>query len=181
MVGAYGMTAKISPAGDPVGGVFAPVGHPDKFSDVALDGQYQFIGDEHILSAQGTYIREKQDLDGTIQLGEAQNTNNNLKTARLGGSYYYQRTYGGALGYFRTGGSTDALLYAPAAVSGFAYSSPRSNGWIGEIAYVPWQNVKFLAQYVSYQKFNGASKDYDGNGRNANYNNTLYLLGWFAF
>jgi hypothetical protein len=181
-VGTYGMVAKISPAGDPGGGVFVPVGPPtDKFSDVALDGQYQFIGDEHILSAQTTYIKEKQTLDGTFALNEAENTNNNLKTFRLGGSYYYQRTYGGALGYFSTSGSSDALLYAPAAVTGFANSSPNSSGWIGEIAYVPWQNVKLLAQFVNYQKFNGASKNYDGNGRNANYNNTLYVLGWFAF
>ena len=180
-VGAYGMTAKISPAGDPATNP-VPVGPPaDKFSDVALDGQYQYIGDEHIFSAQTTYIKEKQTLDGTFQLGESENTSNDLKTFRLGGSYYYQRTYGGSLGYFSTSGSADAIVYAPAAVTGFANSSPNSSGWIGELDYVPWQNVKLLAQYVSYQKFNGASKDYDGSGRNANYNNTLYVLGWFAF
>jgi hypothetical protein len=173
--GAYGIQTKISPADQQVGSF------TDQFRDVALDSQYQYIGDEHILSAQTTYIQEKQKLGGTFALGEAENENNHLNTFRAGGSYYYQRTYGGALGYFSTKGSSDALLYAPGMVTGFANSSPNSSGWIGEIAYVPWQNVKFTAQYVAYQKFNGASKDYDGNGRNANYNNTLYLLGWFAF
>jgi hypothetical protein len=52
---------------------------------------------------------------------------------------------------------------------------------VGEISYVPWQNVKILLQYVNYQKFNGDSTNYDGNGRNAKDNNTLYLLGWFTF
>jgi hypothetical protein len=179
--GTYGMMAKISPAGAPPGAAVAVAPPTDRFRDVALDGQYQFIGDEHILSAQTTYIWEKQTLDGTFALGEAENTNNHLNTFRAGGSYYYQRTYGGALGYFSTSGSSDAVLYAPASVTGFANSSPNSSGWIGEIAYVPWQNVKFLAQYVDYRTFNGASKNYDGNGRNAGYNNTLYLLGWFAF
>jgi hypothetical protein len=174
-VGAYGIQTKISPSGQPVGSF------TDQFRDVALDSQYQYIGDEHILSAQTTYIKEKQTLGGTFALTEADNENNDLKTFRAGGSYYYQRTYGGALGYFSTSGSTDALLWKPGALAGFANGSPNSSGWIGEIAYVPWQNVKFTAQYVAYQKFNGASKDYDGNGRNANYNNTLYLLGWFAF
>jgi hypothetical protein len=36
-------------------------------------------------------------------------------------------------------------------------------------------------QYTGYHKFNGTGTDYDGTGRNAKDNNTLYLLGWFAF
>ena len=175
-VGAYGMSVKISPDGQPVG---PPV---NKFDDTALDGQYQFIGDEHIFSVQTTYIKEKQTLDATFGAGLSENPSNDLKTFRLGGSYYYQRTYGGALGYFSTTGSSDAILYSSTlAVTGFANNSPNSNGWVGELDYVPYQNVKVLLQYVTYGKFNGASSNYDGNGRNASDNNTLYLLGWFAF
>jgi hypothetical protein len=66
-------------------------------------------------------------------------------------------------------------------VFGFANNSPNSNGWIGELAWVPYQNVKLLLQYVMYQKFNGASSNYDGSGRNASDNDTFYLLGWLAF
>jgi hypothetical protein len=32
-----------------------------------------------------------------------------------------------------------------------------------------------------YQKFNGAETNYDGYGRNASDNNTLYLLIWLMF
>jgi hypothetical protein len=178
-VGAYGMTTKITPAAQPVGAT------SDRFSDAALDTQYQFIGDEQIVSVQATYIKEKMTLDGTFALGDSDNTSNNLKTFRLGGSYYYQRTYGGSLGYFSTTGSTDVTFYnaaAPAApVTGFANGSPNSNGWIAELNYLPWQNVKLTLQYTAYQKFNGASSNYDGNGRNASDNNTTYLLGWFNF
>jgi hypothetical protein len=174
-VGTYGLQAKISPANQPV----SPPA--DRFKDTALDAQYQYIGDEHLFSVQSTYIKEQQTLDGTFALGDAENPTGNLKTFRLGGSYYYQRTYGVSLGMFSTQGSTDAIRYAPAATFGFANNSPNSNGWIGEVSYVPWQNVKLLAQYVAYQKFNGASSNYDGNGRNAHDNNTLYLLGWLAF
>lgn len=174
-VGAYGMTAKISPPGQAVG---APV---NKYNDVALDGQYQFIGDEHIFSLQTTYIRESQTLDAMFGGGGSTNPTNDLKTFRLGGSYYYQRTYGGAFGIFSTSGSADALLYSATGLFASANGSPNSNGWVGEVSYVPWQNVKILLQYVDYQKFNGASTNYDGTGRNAKDNNTLYLLGWFAF
>jgi hypothetical protein len=170
-VGAYGMMMKIAPAGQ---AVRPPT---DNFNDVALDSQYQFIGDENIYSVQTTYIKERQTFAATT----AANGNNDLKTFRLGGSYYLRRTYGAALGYFSTTGSSDAVLYAPAAVTGFANSSPNSNGWIAELNYLPWQNVKLALQYTAYQKFNGASSNYDGAGRNASDNNTLYLLAWLNF
>lgn len=173
--GGYGITAKLSGVGQPTG---APV---DRFSDVAVDGQYQFIGDAHIVSAQGTVIRERQKLDESVALGEAAHQHNDLRTRRLAGSYYFRRTYGGALGVFSTSGSSDAMLYQAAPVSGFGANSPNSNGWTGELAYVPWQNVKIVLQYTRYHKFNGARMDYDGTGRNAKDNNTLYLLGWLAF
>jgi hypothetical protein len=176
-LGAYGMTTKITPTGVPVSA------SSDRFRDSAIDSQYQFIGDEHIFSAQVTYIKERQSLDATFALptpGSA-NLTNDLKTIRLGGSYYYRRTYGGALGYFSTTGSEDAVKYAPAAVVGFANNSPNSKGWIAELNYLPWQNVKLALQYVAYQKFNGASSNYDGSGRSASDNNTLYLLLWLNF
>jgi len=172
-VGAYGMTVKISPEGQPIG---PPV---DKYDDTALDAQYQLIGDENIFSLQTTYIKEKRSFGATA----TENSSGDLKTFRLGGSYYYQRTYGGSLGYFSTAGSSDAVVYpSGTAVTGFAANnSPNSNGWVGELDWIPYQNVKVLLQYVTYGKFNGASSNYDGNGRNASDNNTLYLLGWFAF
>jgi hypothetical protein len=175
-VGAYGMSVKILPDGQPVG---APT---DSFRDVALDSQYQFIGDEDIYSAQATYISEHQNLDATLALGGSDNQTNTLKTFRIGGSYYLRRTYGGAVGYFSTTGSSDATLYASGtAVTGFANGSPNSSGWTAELIYLPWQNVKLTLQYTGYQKFNGASTNYDGSGRNASDNDTLYLLGWFNF
>jgi len=184
-VGAYGLSTKITPTGLAVGSI------SDRFNDVALDSQFQFIGDEDIFSIQGTYIKERKTLDGTIAAAAAaavtgpENQKNTLNTFRVGGSYYLRRTYGGALGYFSTTGSSDAGLYQSGtvvgAVIGFANSSPNSNGWIAELNYLPWQNVKLALQYVAYQKFNGASSNYDGLGRDASDNNTLYLLGWFNF
>src|SRR6266571_965383 len=180
-VGAYGISTKITPAGQPVRA------SSDRFRDVALDSQYQFIGDEQIFSAQATYIKEHQSLDATFALGDSDNQSNDLKTLRVGGSYYLRRTYGGALGYFSTTGSADAKRYLPGTdlasgpVIGFANGSPDSKGWIAELNYLPWQNVKLALQYVAYQKFNGAASNYDGLGRDASDNNTLYLLGWFNF
>jgi hypothetical protein len=172
--GTYGVVAKISPEGQPAG---PP---SDRFRDVALDGQYQYLGDEHIFSVQSTYIKEDQTLDASSALSGT-NPTDNLKTFRLAGTYFYQRTYGGSLGYFSTTGSSDATLYAADPVFGFANGSPDSKGWVAEVDYVPWENVKLLAQYTAYSKFNGASSNYDGSGRNASDNNTMYLLAWLAY
>jgi len=41
--------------------------------------------------------------------------------------------------------------------------------------------VKIGLQYVAYLDFNGAAVNYDGNGRDAAHNNTLYGYVWVAF
>ncbi len=174
-VGAHGLRVSLTPKGQASG---SPT---DRFTDVAVDGQYQYISDEHILSAQTTYIHESQTLDASLAQEAVTNPTNRLHTFRLGGSYYYRRTYGGAIGVFGTGGTSDALLYPANAVSGFGTNSPNTRGWLAEFDYVPYQNVKLLLQYVRYQKFNGASVNYDGAGRNASANDTLYGLCWFTF
>ncbi len=157
-------------------------GLTNEYRDMAVDTQYQFIGDDSIYSVQAVYIHEKQTLDASFAAGSAANSSNTLKTVRIAGSYYYQRKYGGSLGYFSTTGTADALLYPQGtAVFGSANGSPDSKGWIAELNYIPWQNVKLALQYTAYNRFNGGGNNYDGLGRNASDNNTVYLLGWFNF
>ena len=43
---------------------------------------------------------------------------------------------------------------------------------------LPKENIQLIAQYTMYNKFNGKSTNYDGSGRNASDNNTLYLMLW---
>lgn len=174
-VGAYGMRVKL-------GLPDAPAGPPtDTFNDVAVDGQYQYVGDDHIVSVQTTFIHEHQTRDASFAQALSANPTDTLRTFRLGSSYYFRRRYGAGLGVFSTTGTSDAVLYTATPVFGFGTSSPDSRGWLGEVDFVPWQNVKLLLQYVRYQKFNGASLDYDAAGTNARDNNTLYALCWLAF
>jgi hypothetical protein len=49
------------------------------------------------------------------------------------------------------------------------------------VDYLPWLNTKLQTQYIGYQKFNGGTTNYDGSGRSASNNNTLYMLVWIAF
>src|SRR6266536_5112929 len=76
-------------------------------------------------------------------------------------------------------GSADAGLYGTDA-DGNA-RTPNSSGYIVELDYLPIQKVRLTLQYTGYSKFDGAKTNYDGNGRNASDNNTLFFNVWVAF
>jgi hypothetical protein len=175
-VGTYGIDTKVHP-----GNGTALQGPTDRFKDIAADVQYQFIGEDHLATVLATYIHESQTLDASVMDGFAANTSNNLKTFKLTGEYSYRRKIGGSLGYFNTTGSADMTLYAASPVNGSANNSPNTNGYIAEVNYLPWLNVKLQIQYVGYEKFNGLKLNYDGTGRNASDNNTLYGLVWLNY
>jgi hypothetical protein len=179
--GLYGADFRLYPgAGSPLRGPL------NKFNDVAEDVQYQFIEDEHQVTVAGTHIHESMTLDASFANGGAANPKDNLSTTRVWATYYYRRKIGGSVGYFSTTGSGDTGLY-PANPRGgpgvvvSANGSPDTRGWIAEVNYLPWLNVKISAQYTAYSKFNGSGTNYDGVGRSASDNNTLYLLLWFAY
>ena len=175
-LGVYGMDTRVHPGnGTPLQGV------TDQYRDAAVDAQYQFIGEEHFITVLTTYIRERQTLDASVIDAYASNPQDDLNTFKLVGEYSYRRTIGGSLAYFSETGSTDTLLYALAPVVGSANNSPDSRGYITEVNYLPWLNVKLQLQYVGYSKFNGGKTNYDGSGRNASDNNTIYGLVWVAY
>jgi len=73
-------------------------------------------------------------------------------------------------------------LYTPGTVYGSANGSPDSRGAVVEFSWMPWLNTKFSAQYTAYNKFNGASRDYEGSGRTASDNNTTtFVYAWLIF
>ena len=59
--------------------------------------------------------------------------------------------------------------------------TPNSSGYIAELDYLPIQNVRLVLQYTGYTKFDGGRTNYDGLGRNAGDNNTLFANVWVAF
>lgn len=168
MVGAYGIRASLLPTGI--------VGPTDRYSDYAVDAQFEYPRGTDQLTVRGTYIRESRDLDATFAAGGASSASSDLATARLNGSWHFGQQYTAALAYFQTRGDADALLYATS-----ASGSPDSRGEIVQAIYLPWQNVQVTAQYVIYNKFDGARSDYDGTGRSASDNNTLYALLWLMW
>jgi hypothetical protein len=181
MIGTFGMAADVHPWVLPGTTNTTTFTQTDKYTDVGIDSQYQYQGDNYWFTARGSYIREYQRLDASFPNGLTSNLNNTLNEARA----YMSLAYGNKNRlvftgqYFNTWGSPDPLLYAGLA-SGF---SPNSNGWIAEVAYIPfvnqqapgwpWFNARIGLQYIYYDKF-------DGTTVGAKNNNTLFLYAWVA-
>ena len=178
--GTFGMTGTLVPQRITGSGT-------DRLTDVGFDTQYQFLGARDSFSVQARYIFENQNLGASQDLGLSTNAHNHLRSLNVKGSYYWNQTVGLTAGYFNLQGTGDPLLYG--AVS--ANAKPNTDGYVLELDYLPfnyggpsfwpWLNVKFGLQYVHYNKFNGASKNFDGAGRNASDNDTLFAFAWVAF
>jgi hypothetical protein len=182
-IGTYGLWTKIFPAGFSHGAT-------DRFTDVALDGQYQYISKKHIFSVQTTWIYEIQRWNASFALGATGRESNHLNTFRINGNYYHKSrlgTIGGTVSYFLTTGNKDAVLYAPDPVDGSRTGSPESDGVILELDYLPLGgrfrslSPKLIAQYIIYNRFNGSRSNYDGFDRDASDNNTFFLLVQMMF
>ncbi|HEV2331772.1 MAG TPA: cytochrome C [Gammaproteobacteria bacterium] len=152
-------------------------GLTDDYRDTGVDAQYQYIKANDSLAVHANYIHEQQNLNASNALGLS-GPSDHLNYWNVNASYYWDGAYGPTLGYFGTSGSTDPLLYTPAPLTGSALGSPASSGWIAQWTWLPVMNVQVTAQYTIYSKFNGGSSNYDGSGRNASDNNTLYLALW---
>lgn len=180
-LGTYGTQVSIYPG--TAGGTPHPLNGPvDRYTDFAVDGEFQHITDDHQVTLLATYIHEQQHLDASLAYGLAANPTDDLHTVKATAEYSYRRLIGGAASLFSTSGSPDPLLYAnDGTVNGSLAGTPDSRGYLLEVDYLPFLNTKFELQYVGYTKFNGAGTDYAGIGRNASANNTLYLLVWLNF
>ena len=179
-VGTFGLAASLMPQRMTGAGT-------DHTTDVGFDTQYEFLGARDSFSLQARYILEYQNLSASQALGLSSNSYNNLHSFRIKGTYFYKQMIGLTAGYFNLQGSSDPMLYGSVS----ANSSPNSSGEIFELDYIPfnyggpafwpWLNLKLGLQYIHYNKFDGASTNYDGMGTNASANNTLFAFAWFAF
>jgi len=179
-VGAFALMANLFPGGD------MTTGTSDHITDIGIDGSYQFMGDgTDIFTVNARYTHESQHLAATQILGGSANLSNSLDDFRADGEYYWHNMIGGSIGFFNTSGSTDPLLYA--ANTTF---NPESTGMTFQVDGTLFGqdmtvldgrfNIRAGLQYTLYTKFDGASSNYDGTGRNASDNNTLRIFIWTA-
>jgi hypothetical protein len=150
-------------------------GPTDRFTDIGIDTQYQYIDDDNQITLTGRAIRENQRLDASFAQTLSDNPTNRIDSANATLSYFWRRKLGASIGLFGVDGSTDVTYF------GSPNGKPTSTWGNVEVDYLPWLNVKLGLQYTAYSKFNGASNNYDGNGRNASDNNMIFGYIWFAY
>jgi len=141
----------------------------DKFVDIGVDVQYERILPYGTFSLHSSYVSENETRDLSAE------TNYKFQSFKIDANGYLKNGCGATIGYFNNMGSADVVNFPN------ADNKPNSSGFIFQIEYLPWYNTKFATQYVAYQKFDGSSTNYDGMGRNARNNNTIYLLAWLCF
>jgi hypothetical protein len=175
MIGTYGFAARLYPAG-----VSGPT---NNYTDAAVDAQIEHLAKIGMWIGRAAFIHESQTLSAFVAAAPpgAANLHETLSTFRTNVTLEPSLRYALTAGYFQTTGTSDAVIFAPASVTGSRTGSPNSRGEIGEFAVNPWQNTRLGLQYVAYNLFNGASNDYDAAGRKAADNNTLFLYLWLAF
>ena len=150
-------------------------GLTDKATDVAFDAQYENRIGEASLIAHANFIHETRTLDAIFASSGAFSPSGNLNSFKLDCTYNFPIPIGITVGFFSITGSSDALLYPSASVSGSQNNSPNSSGVRTQVSYAPWENIQLALQYTIYTQFNGGTNGYDGFGRNSADNNALYF------
>lgn len=174
MIGTYGLQSQLYPTG--------VTGLTNRYTDAAVDAQIeQPFGGGGVLIGRATWVNESQRLGALFASGGADGLHHTLNTAQVNATLEPSQRFGGTLGYFSTTGTRDTLLYSPSPLAGSHTGRPLTDGFIQELDVNLWQNVRVGIQGVEYSRFNGAATNYDGAGRPASGNNTVYVFTWVAF
>ncbi|MBW8781652.1 MAG: cytochrome C [Verrucomicrobia bacterium] len=179
-IGLFGMSASTRPGRNLTAGT-------DRITDFGIDSQIQKSSGAHDITGLLSVIYERANWDASQALGNTTRASDSLTECKATVDYLWDKTYGGAVQYFATRGTSDALAYS-SSVTG----SPNSNGFVLEANYLPFNksggpsfwpksSVKLSLQYVIYNRFDGSTSNIDGTGRSASDNNTLYLQAWIVF
>jgi hypothetical protein len=182
-VGTFGINVKTQP--DPT------VPDTNRYTDVGVDATWQYTPDgPGALLANFSLVHENQDLTATFNGGGSDNASNHLTALRMDVSYAYRQTCAG-VGLFDTTGGTDFTFYGSNPLTGSNNGSPDTRGYTLQFECVPlgkmeswgrpWVNLRLGVQYTGYVKFNGGTSNYDGFGRSASQNNSLFIFSWMAF
>ena len=166
-------------------------GPTDRFFDIAADSQFQYITANQAFSVQANLIHESQDWRASYPLGLVGNRADTLDTLTLTVSELLLQKYGVTESFSTIYGNADPVLYAVGPIGGSANGKPNTDSWTTELDYypfnnggpkwLPWLNAKFFVENTMYPTFNGLARNYDGAGRSAAANDTLFAGVWVAF
>jgi hypothetical protein len=158
----------------------------DRYDDVGVDASWEaYVHGADMLTVNASWMHERQRLEGSFDIGATARDSHTLDSTNLNASYYFANRIGLSAAWFSRSGTHDALWYPDS-----SQASPGARGETFQADWTPfgaadswrrpWANVRFGVQYTHYDRFNGAASNYDGEGRDASDNDTLFLFAWFA-
>ncbi len=164
----------------------------DGYRDLGVDATYEYLAaPTGSVQANLSYIHESRTLNQSAASGGATYSSGKLDTFNANVTYVYRQTWAATLAWFEATGNVDPLFYPSGSVTGSANGSPDSVGYALGIECIPFGKLSSLArpylnlraglQYTIYSRFNGGTSNYDGEGRSASQNDTLYGYIWIAF
>lgn len=186
MVGGYGFQANVFPLYEKSAGT-------DSYTEYNIDSNYTYMMDQdNMFMGMFRYTHDNMAMNASKALSFSKNSSNYLNSVMLMGMWTYQQTYSLSFVWNYMTGSADTTLYGSGnAITGSLNGSPKTNSFLVELDYTPfgkgtfrtdpYLNLRFSLQYWAYTEFNGASRNYDGAGRNPEANNTLYFVGNLMF
>lgn len=168
-VGVYGMNADkqlavLSPPGAPR--VTARSGPSDQLRDIGLDAMYQYRGDRsNTVQLKANYVNEHRDYGSTpVVFGSTAQASGKVREATLVATYSFKETWSISAARVFVKTNQDPVRY----LNGTADSNIKYY----EVAWVPfgkenswgapWANLRILAAWIKFDKFNGASNDLFG-------------------
>jgi hypothetical protein len=199
MIGTFGMTANIQPVNGGITDTQLYPGYTDKYTDVGVDAQYQYIGPIHAVTVRASYIWEKQKLDashyGALALGQpaSDRASEDLRSFNISASYIYDRHISFTADYFNVQGSYDANHWGNIGNDGNQITyKPNTDGYSFDLAYVPypyggpdlwpWLNARVGVLYTHFNRLDGHTNDLNiaPNMKAKDYD-TTFLYAWIDF
>ncbi|MES2114132.1 MAG: cytochrome C [Pseudomonadota bacterium] len=168
-LGWYGMTADkhlsvLSAPGAPR--VTERSGPADHYRDVGLDASYLYRGDRsNTWQLRANFVEERRDYGSTpVVFGRTAGGSGKVREATFMATYSFNETWSASAARLRSRTSEDPVRY----LNGTADSDLKYY----ELAWVPfgkedswgapWANLRILAAWLKFDKFNGASNDIFG-------------------
>ena len=203
MIGSYGLAGNTAPncgaSGACAGQNYSTaLTGTNSIQEINLDTNYSYMmDDKNMFMFMWRYTHDSIKNSAWLQTqcnnGICPNASNGLNNNMVMGMWTYDKTYNLSFAWNHQWGTSDRVMYGnlddsglPNPVTGSANGSPNLNSFLVEVDYIPFGKGRFLSdpyfnmrlslQYWAYTQFNGATTNYDGNGRSAGQNNTTYFV-----
>lgn len=157
----------------------------DGVRNLGVDALLQWAKGPQEFTVRAAANHERWSLASSVAQGFASHARNRFENLKLSASWLYAKRYSAAAGVFRRSGSSDPLFYGTANgrpdSAGIQLDAFMINPFFPPPSWHPGMRTRIGAGYTHYTRFDGAKSNYDGAGRDAADNDTVFLYLLWAF